>query len=81
MFLAVLTPRPTRPHEHRSGSGTNFAFMPHGQRWRRHRRAFWQHFNRNSVTAYWPAQRKVAHRFLGKLLFGDPSRLREHIRE
>ena len=55
--------------------------MPYGQWWRRHRRAFWQHFNRNSVTAYWPAQREVAHRFLGKLLFGDPSRLREHIRE
>ena len=63
------------------GQSFNVAGMAYGGWWRRHRRAFWQHFNRNSVTAYWPAQRKVAHRFLGKLLFGDPSRLREHIRE
>ena len=54
--------------------------MPYGERWRRHRRAFWQHFNREAVVAYWPAQRDVAYRFLGKLLFVDPSRLRDHIR-
>ncbi|KAI0697621.1 cytochrome P450 [Cerioporus squamosus] len=62
-----------------SGSSLNFGFMPYGQWWRRHRRAFWQHFNPGAAAAHWPAQRAVAHLFLGKLL-RDPSRLREHIR-
>ncbi|KAI0697620.1 cytochrome P450 [Cerioporus squamosus] len=62
-----------------SGSSLNFALMPYGQWWRRHRRAFWQHFNQKASLAYWPAQRKGAHQFLGKLL-RDPSRLIEHIR-
>ncbi|KAI0697644.1 cytochrome P450 [Cerioporus squamosus] len=62
-----------------SGSKLNFGFLPHGQWWRRHRRAFWQHFNGKVSIAYRPAQRDVAHQFLGKLL-RDPSRLSEHIR-
>ncbi|RDX45824.1 cytochrome P450 [Lentinus brumalis] len=62
-----------------SGSSLNFGFMPYGQRWRRHRRAFWQHFNQGAAVAYWPAQRASAHQFLWKLL-RDASRFREHIR-
>ncbi|TFK92570.1 cytochrome P450 [Polyporus arcularius HHB13444] len=62
-----------------SGSNLNLGFLPYGQWWRRHRRAFWQHFNREASTMYWPAQRDVVHQFLGKLL-RDSSRLMEHVR-
>ncbi|RPD61592.1 cytochrome P450 [Lentinus tigrinus ALCF2SS1-6] len=62
-----------------SGSNLNLGFMPYGQWWRRHRRAFWQHFNRETATQYWAVQRDVAHRLLGKLL-RDPLRFREHVR-
>ena len=57
----------------------NLSGMPYGPRWRRHRRAFWQEFHAGAVTAYLPAQRNGAHRFLNKLLM-TPSKLREHVR-
>ncbi|PIL29134.1 hypothetical protein GSI_09183 [Ganoderma sinense ZZ0214-1] len=41
---------------YRSGSSLNFGFMPYGQWWRRHRRAFWQYFHRNAVGQYQQTQ-------------------------
>ena len=58
---------------------TNFTMMPYGQRWRRHKRAFWQHFHPGAVQSYQEVQRLEAHRFLRTLL-KTPSDLREHIR-
>ena len=61
------------------GMDINFSIMPYGQRWRQHKRAFWQYFHPGALPTYLPLQRKTAHRFLNKLL-DTPSRLREHIR-
>ncbi|TBU63498.1 cytochrome P450 [Dichomitus squalens] len=52
--------------------------MPYGQWWRRHRRAFWQHFRPDAVLGYQQAQCQIARRFLRALL-QDPSELVEHI--
>ncbi|KAM5536626.1 hypothetical protein V8D89_009721 [Ganoderma adspersum] len=57
----------------------NISVMPYGQWWRRHKRAFWQHFHPGAITSYQPIQRSSAHRFLNKLL-KTPLKLREHIR-
>ncbi|PIL24685.1 cytochrome P450 [Ganoderma sinense ZZ0214-1] len=57
----------------------NFSGMAYGTWWRRHRRAFWQEFHPAAVSAYLPAQRQGARRFLNKLLT-SPSKLREHVR-
>ncbi|RPD62673.1 CyP450 monooxygenase [Lentinus tigrinus ALCF2SS1-7] len=62
-----------------AGFDANFTLMPYGQRWRRHRRAFWQHFLPASSLRYVPLQERSARLFLRKLL-DDPSRLCEHIR-
>ncbi|KAI0763593.1 cytochrome P450 [Trametes elegans] len=51
-----------------SGQASNFAFMPYGQVWRQHRRAFWQYFHPGSVAQYQPIQRAVTRRFLEGLL-------------
>ena len=64
---------------YRSGSSSNFGFMPYGQWWRRHRRAFWQYFHRDAVEQYQPLQRSGTRIFLESLL-DNPSRLRELIR-
>ena len=63
----------------RSGSSLNLALFPYGQRWRRHRRSFWQYFHRDAARAYHPIQQVIAYEFLGKLL-DDPARLKKHIR-
>ena len=57
----------------------NLSIMPYTQKWRQHRRAFWQYFYPSTLPTYLPLQRKAAHRFLNKLL-ETPSQLREHIR-
>ena len=57
----------------------SFSAMPYGQWWRRHKRAFWQHFNPGAIPSYQPIQRSGARRFLKKLLKA-PADLREHIR-
>ncbi|KAI1791791.1 cytochrome P450 [Ganoderma leucocontextum] len=62
-----------------TGIDASFSAMPYGQRWRRHKRAFWQYFNPGAIPSYQPIQRSGAHRFLNKLLKA-PSELREHIR-
>ncbi|KAI0767311.1 CyP450 monooxygenase [Fomes fomentarius] len=61
------------------GAQISFAFMPYGQRWRRHRRAFWQYLNPNVVAEHRPIQRAMAHRFLHKVLT-DPSQFKKHVR-
>lgn len=63
----------------RSGSSLNFGFMPYGQWWRRHRRAFWQYFHRDAIGQYQPIQQSGTHIFLETLL-DNPSRLRQLIR-
>ena len=61
------------------GQDANFGFMPYGQKWRRYRRHFWQHFTARAIEQYRPVQRAVAHEFLARLL-ENPSRIRNHIR-
>ena len=55
------------------------AAMHYGDNWRRHRRAFWQHFLPAATPKYFAAQRNTTHLFLRKLL-ADPTKLCEHIR-
>ncbi|RDX45826.1 cytochrome P450 [Lentinus brumalis] len=62
-----------------TGADVSFGFMPYGNWWRRHRRAFWQHFRPQAVVNHYPAQQTMATRFLAKLL-EDPSRFQDHIR-
>ena len=64
---------------YRSGSSFSLGVMPYGQRWRRHRRAFWQYFHRDAVEQYREMQQTVTHVFLDMLL-EDPSRLSQLIR-
>ena len=54
--------------------------MPYGQRWRRYRRMFWQHFYPKAVAEYRPVQQSVARNFIRKLL-DDPARFKEHLRQ
>ncbi|KAI1794936.1 cytochrome P450 [Ganoderma leucocontextum] len=53
--------------------------MPYGNWWRRHRRAFWQHFFPASIERHVLVQKKYAQVFMRKLL-EDPTRLCDHIR-
>ncbi|KAH9912862.1 O-methylsterigmatocystin oxidoreductase [Epithele typhae] len=46
--------------------------LPYGDMWRKYRRAFWQYFHPNAVSAYRPVQLAVTRKFLVKLL-RDPS--------
>ncbi|KAI1792486.1 cytochrome P450 [Ganoderma leucocontextum] len=62
-----------------SGSSLSLGFMPYGQWWRRHRRAFWQYFHRDAVEQYQPTQQSVTHIFLETLL-NNPSHLKQLIR-
>ncbi|KAH9889914.1 cytochrome P450 [Cubamyces lactineus] len=50
------------------GQDNNFSFMTYDDRWRRHRRAFWQHFHPSVVPKYQHIQRSVTRRFLLRLL-------------
>ncbi|RPD61603.1 cytochrome P450 [Lentinus tigrinus ALCF2SS1-7] len=62
-----------------TGHDMTFTFHPHGQRWRQHRRMFWQHFTARAVLEYRDVQRNTARRFLA-LLLKDSSHFKEHIR-
>ncbi len=66
-------------HDGRSGSSLNFAFMPYGQWWRRHRRALWQYFHRDAIQRYQQIQESATHIFL-EILVDNPSRLTQLIR-
>ncbi|KAI0715664.1 cytochrome P450 [Cerioporus squamosus] len=56
-----------------------FAFMPYGQRWRQHRRAFWEYFRPSALSTFRPAQEEGVHRLLSGLL-ESPHKVDEHIR-
>ncbi|RDX53493.1 cytochrome P450 [Lentinus brumalis] len=56
-----------------------FAFMPYGQRWRQHRRAFWEYFRPSALSAFRPAQEEGVLRLLSGLL-ESPHKVDEHIR-
>ncbi|TFK92562.1 cytochrome P450 [Polyporus arcularius HHB13444] len=62
-----------------TGADVNFGFMSYGPWWRRHRRAFWQHFYPGTVEEYRPVQRAAAHELLFRLL-NDPANVKDHIR-
>ncbi|TBU36865.1 cytochrome P450 [Dichomitus squalens] len=62
-----------------SGASFNLAFMPYGQRWRRHRRSLWQYFHREATEGYKTTQQSAAHIFLHELC-ERPSDLRDIIR-
>ncbi|KAI1792473.1 cytochrome P450 [Ganoderma leucocontextum] len=61
------------------GQDMNYGVMPYGQRWRQHRRLFWQHFNMRAISVYRQTQTVTARKFLLKLL-QDPSELVVYIR-
>ena len=52
----------------RVGQENNFSFIPNDNRWRRQRRAFWQHFHPSVVPKYQPIQRDVTRKMLLRLL-------------
>ncbi|TFK83549.1 cytochrome P450 [Polyporus arcularius HHB13444] len=62
-----------------AGQDGNFSLMGYGPWWRRHRRAFWQHFFPAASEGYRPIQRKSTQVLLRKLL-DDPTQLVDHIR-
>ncbi|KAJ8474077.1 hypothetical protein ONZ51_g7462 [Trametes cubensis] len=60
--------RPRNPVVELSGQEVNFAVLPYGEWWRRHRRAFWHHFNPGVISRYLSIQREGAHKFLASVL-------------
>ncbi|KAI0642012.1 CyP450 monooxygenase [Trametes meyenii] len=75
---ASTSDRPLNPVVDLSGQGSNFALMPYGRRWRRHRRMLWQHFNHGTISKYQSIQRAKTYVFLAQLM-QSPSRLEGHI--
>ena len=58
----------------------NFALMPYGVWWRRHRRLFHEYFHRNAVKKYQPIKRQEVQAFLRRLLV-TPDDFFRHIRQ
>ncbi|KAI9058209.1 cytochrome P450 [Trametes sanguinea] len=65
---AETSDRPQLPILDLSGQDLNFAFFSYGERWRRYRRQFWQHFHHAAVSSYRGVQQTGVYRFLGRLL-------------
>ncbi|KAH9487252.1 Cytochrome P450 monooxygenase COX2 [Psilocybe cubensis] len=59
--------------------GFSMALLPYGKWWRRHRKAFNEHFHRNIVYKYQPIQQREVRSFLFRLL-GSPENFIHHIR-
>ncbi|KAJ7175924.1 cytochrome P450 [Mycena filopes] len=57
----------------------NMSLLPYGDRWRRYRRIFQQHFRRDTSREYLPIQTKKVHRLLQGLLT-SPEEFRELIK-
>ncbi|KAM5536769.1 hypothetical protein V8D89_009487 [Ganoderma adspersum] len=76
---ANTSDRVQSPMTELSGSSLNFGFMPYGQWWRRHRRAFWQQFHPNPVRQYQHTQESITQVFL-QMLLENPSRLKQLLR-
>ncbi|KAI0634619.1 cytochrome P450 [Trametes polyzona] len=53
--------------------------QPYSAWWRRHRKAFHQHFNAHAVAPYQPSQQREAHRLAYRLL-ADPKNFLRHVR-
>ena len=65
---------------HRMGWGYDIPTMPYGTEWRRHRRAFHEHFHANAVHKYLPIQVKETQALLRRLLT-TPQNFMHHIRQ
>ncbi|KAM5539479.1 hypothetical protein V8D89_006931 [Ganoderma adspersum] len=76
---SITSDREHSPVVRLCGQGFQFSLMPYGPRWRRHRRAFWQHFYPAATKKYYATQKQSARVFLRKLL-DDPADLYDHIR-
>ena len=53
--------------------------FPYGSSWKRHRRAFWEHFRPPAIVNYQSTQKAVTAKLLGKLL-ERPLDFKDHIR-
>ena len=62
------------------GLSWNLVLMPYGTAWRRHRRAFHEHFQANAVHEYLPIQVKETQALLRRLLT-TPQNFMHHIRQ
>ncbi|KAI0328373.1 CyP450 monooxygenase [Cubamyces sp. BRFM 1775] len=62
-----------------SGWGWMFTVMGYGPWWRRHRKAFYQHFNPNVIRSYRPVQERQVRRFV-KSILDAPKDFSQHIR-
>ncbi|KAI0754758.1 cytochrome P450 [Daedaleopsis nitida] len=51
----------------------NMASLPYGERWRSHRKTFWQHFHPGVISKYRPLQEEGARRLLPRLLLSPDS--------
>lgn len=58
----------------------NMALLPYGQWWRRHRRAFNEHFHQSVVWKYQPIQLREVRALLHRLLT-TPDDFMHHIRQ
>ncbi|OSD07446.1 cytochrome P450 [Trametes coccinea BRFM310] len=76
---AISSDRVPSPLIELTGQGYNFAFIPYGQWWRRHRRAFWQQFHPGVVPRYYHHQQSITRDFLAKVLH-EPTACQELIR-
>ncbi|KAI0693294.1 cytochrome P450 [Cerioporus squamosus] len=76
---AVTSDKPPSALITLTGQDGNISLMRYGAWWRRHRRAFWQHFFPAASEQYQPIQCRSTQVFLQKLL-EDPTHLVEHIR-
>jgi len=52
----------------RMGFDFSFTVMAYGEDWKKHRRAFHQHFNQNVIVDYRPTQLKHARAMMRRLL-------------
>ncbi|PPQ99417.1 hypothetical protein CVT24_005404 [Panaeolus cyanescens] len=76
---AIYSDRPPQPMAaDLMGWSFNIGWQPYGSWWRRHRKAFHEHFNVNAVAKYDPIQTKELHRFLNRLL-RQPAGFVDHI--
>ncbi|PPQ74972.1 hypothetical protein CVT24_010273 [Panaeolus cyanescens] len=76
---AIYSDRPPQPMAtDLLGWKFNLGWHPYGPWWRRHRKAFHEHFNPNVIEKYDPVQNQEIHRVLGKLL-REPARFNDHI--
>ncbi|RPD76141.1 cytochrome P450 [Lentinus tigrinus ALCF2SS1-7] len=76
---SITSDRQQTPLIELTGCDFNFGLFPYGQRWRHHRRMFWQYFTSKAVTRYQGVQQAMAYKFLLRLL-KDPAAFKEHIR-